>query len=112
MKKTQWIELFYNIRHTAVSFVAITLFVALATGIFTGLRWTVKSVDNSVDLTYSKGNMHHFKLSYPLGFASDFTENLSQKGLCDEAEGSYEAYGTLCLENDRYKVKLVSLTEK
>ena len=89
MIKTQWIELLYNIRHTLVSFLAVVLFVALATGLFTGIRWTGYALRASVEADYSDGNLHHFELSYPYGFDEAFLDSLLQSGVADEAEGYY-----------------------
>ena len=111
MKKTQWIELLYNIRHTLVSFIAVALFVALAAGLFTGIRWTGNALSASVEADYSDGHLHHFELSYPYGFDRAFTDTLLQSGVADEAEGYYETYRSLQVGGSRMHAKLVSLTE-
>ncbi|MBQ0037098.1 MAG: ABC transporter permease [Clostridiales bacterium] len=111
MKKTQWIELLYNIRHTAVSFIAVVLFVALATGLFTGIKWTGYSLGTSVEAEYSDGHFYHFELSYPYGFDQTFIDSLLHNGIADEAEGYYETYRNFQQSGSRYQAKIVSLTE-
>ncbi|MCQ2355024.1 MAG: hypothetical protein MJ102_08015 [Clostridia bacterium] len=111
MKKTQWIELLYNTRHTLVSFIAVVLFVTLATGLFTGIKWTGHSLDSSVEAEYSDGHLHHFELSYPYGFDREFIDSLLQNGIADEAEGYYETYRSIQQNGSRYQAKIVSLTE-
>lgn len=111
MKKTQWIELHYNIRHTMVSFVAVILFVALATGLFTGIRWTGQALSDSVEADYLEEHHYHFKLNYPYGFDREFMDSLVANGIADEAEGYYETYRDLRLADSRYHVKVVSITQ-
>lgn len=111
MKKTQWIELLYNIKHTIVSFVALVLFVTLATGLFTGIKWTVNSLDQSVEASYTGSNYHHFTLSYPYGFDDSFVDSLISRGIADEAEGYYETYRNIRQGSTKYQVKILSLTE-
>ena len=112
MKKTQWTELFYNIKHTLVSFVAIILFAALSAALFTGIRWTGYALSASMEKEYSEGRFHHFELSSPLGFEEEFSDSLLQRGLADEAEGYYETYRHLLHDGKRAQVRLVSLKER
>ncbi len=112
MKKTQWIELFHSIRQTMVSFIAIVIFVALAAGLFTGIRWTGNALNASIEADYADGHFHHFTISYPYGFDNEFIASLTKEGIVDNAEGYYETYRYLLHENTRYQVKLSSLTEQ
>ena len=111
MKKTQWIELIHNIKHTLVSFIAVVLFVALATGLYTGIRWTGYALAFSVEDEYDRGRLHHLELRYPYGFDGAFADSLIKSGIVDEAEGCYETYRTLRQNGERYQAKIVSLGE-
>lgn len=111
MKKTRWIELFYNIRHTLVSFIAVVLFVALATALFTGIKWTKKGVGASVEKEYTDGNLHHFALNYPYGFDEAFVTGLVKDGIVQKADGIYETYRNFQLNDKRCQARVVSLTE-
>ena len=112
MKKTQWIELFHDIRQSFVSFTAIVIFVALATGLYTGISQTGKTLDSSIETQYTLECFHNFALSYPYGFDGDFIDSLTEDGLVDCAEGCYETYRYLESEENRCQIKLSSLTEK
>lgn len=111
MKKTQRIELCHNIRHTLVSFIAIVIFVALATGLYTGISWTGNALDLSIERQYSNEAFHNFTLSYPYGFSDGFIGSLLSDGTVDAAEGCYETYRTLEYNGSKYQIKLSSLTE-
>lgn len=112
MKKTQWIELRYNIRHTLVSFLAVVLFVALATGLYTGIKWTGNALGSSVEAEYTDGHLNHFELSYPYGFDRSFIRSLLDNGIVSEAETYYETYRSLRVNGSRYQAKIVSLTDE
>lgn len=111
MTRTQWTELFRSIRNTLVSFCAIILFVALATGLFTGIRWTSAALKKSVDSDYEKGRFHHFEIRYPYGFDDGFIQSLVDDGIADEAEGVYETFRYIKLNNDRVQIKISSVTD-
>lgn len=92
MKKTQLIDLLTTIRGTLVSFVAITMFVALGVGLFLGIDWVGKSMYGTANLQFEKSNAHHYEITFPLGLTEDDLAQLAALDGVDEVEAGYLSY--------------------
>lgn len=111
MKKTQWINLFRDIRKTLVSFISISLFVALGIGIFLGIRWNRPAASVRINQYLNEHNYHDFLLSFPYGFTQEDIDTLSETDGISMAEGSYSAFGSSSVKNHRYVLVIQALTK-
>ena len=111
MKKTQIIELFANIKNTFVSFFSITMFIALAVALFTGVSWSstalLQDVDEELD-TYMAKDLDIF---FPYGLNQDDLDQIKEIEGVDEVEGSYFTYQFFFKDNTNYQVKLMAITD-
>lgn len=109
MKKTQFIELIKNIKKTMVSFISITMFIALSIAIFTGVSWSSKAVTNSIDNLFEKYKYRDVELIFPYGMSQEDIETISKLDGVDEIEGSYTGYSFFRLNGTRYQAKLIQI---
>lgn len=95
MKKTQFTELFANIRATLVSFLSIVLFVALGVGLYSGLCWSAKGIYDASDNAYKAGNFHDVEVTFPYGITADdiaAVKSLDGVSDCDPGYISYQRF--------------------
>lgn len=111
MKKTQRIELFKNIKGTAIQFVSITMFIALAIAVFTGIRLSSDSLKSNINEFSQSGNLHDVEIG-PFALGEELIDELKSVDGVDEVEGSYTTYANLTLGSTKNKVKIISLTER
>ena len=88
------------------------IFVALGTCLYTGIKWTMDSVQSSIDREYETGKMHDFEINYPYGFEDDFIDDLKTLEDVSAAEGYYETYRFFEKDNKAFHIKIMSLTTK
>ena len=112
MKPTQIAELFANIRTTIVSFFSILMFVALGVGIFAGIYWMAPALQKSADTVFEKGAFHHFQIQFPYGLTDNDIVKLQDVEGVTDAEGSYQAFVDLNVEDGKRTVKVQSLGER
>lgn len=112
MKKTQFIDLFKNIKKTKVSFIAITMFVALGVAIFTGFSWAGKAIVKSVFGEFDNSNTYDFEILYPYGLTDDNLEELKKLDCVTDIEGSYFTYQVFIRDGIKYQAKVISLTDR
>ena len=112
MKKTGWIELFNNIKHTFISFFAIILFTACAAALFVGIHWTITSLSLSLEKEYTDGNMYDFKIQSELGFTDEILDELKESEYIDDIEIFHETYRFFRIDNEPYQAKILSLTKR
>ena len=112
MKKTQWIALFQDIKTTFVSFLSITLFVALGIAIFLGIKWNEPAVANAANAYFDERGFHDFALVFPYGFTPDDVKSVQELDSVSEAEGSYSTHGTVWVGGERYVLVIQSLTQR
>ncbi len=112
MKKTGWIELFNNIKHTFISFLAILLFIACASALFVGIHWTINSISLCLEKEYSDGNMYNFKVQSNVGFTDEIINKLEKSEYVDDIEPFHETYRFFTFNNAPYQAKILLLTEK
>lgn len=110
MKKTQFLELFCNIKATLVSFLSIVMFVALGIGLYSGLCWTGQSLENQLDNTFKKGNLHAFEMTFPYGFTDDDIEAIKDVEGVSAVEGGYLSGQTLYWNNDSFSTNVRCIT--
>lgn len=77
MKRTQRIDLTTTIASTFVSFVAITMFVALGVGLFLGIHWVGGSAHSMMAEQLKEGNAHDIEITFPYGLTAEHLEKLS-----------------------------------
>ena len=80
MKKTQYIELFNNIKSTIVSFISIILFVCLSVAIYTGVSWMTTNISLSIDRVVSNTNYHDGEIMFTYGFDNEDLKAISTLG--------------------------------
>lgn len=110
MKKTQFIELFSNIRATLVSFLSIVLFVAMGVGLYSGLCWSAKALQSHLDGVFSQANLHDVEVSFPYGITQDDIDAVSALDGVTNVEPAYIAYPSFELGEGAKNAMLRSLT--
>lgn len=109
MKKTQWLALFKDIKATFVSFLSITLFVALGIAIFLGIKWNAPALEATADAYYEAHGYHDFALAFPYALTQDDLKAI--EALDATAEGMYSVNGTAWVGSERYVLAILSLTQ-
>lgn len=112
MKKTEWIEILHNIKSTIVSFIAIILFIALAVGLFLGIRWTIVALSLSLEGEYDDGNMYSFKVESNIGIPDSTLEEIKELPYVDEVESFNETYRFFTYNNNYYQAKVLLITNE
>lgn len=112
MKKTEWIEILHNIKNTFISFIALILFIALAVGLFLGIRWTIVSLSLSLDNEYDEGNMYSFKVESNIGIPNSVIDEIKDLQYIDEVENFNITYRFFTFNNNPYQAKVLLLTNK
>lgn len=111
MKKTQFKELFRNIRKTLVSFLSILAFVMFSAALFLGLTWASDSILLSADRDFQNYAFHDLEIVFPYGATNEDIETLSKIEGVSCAEGIYRSYQLIFSDNVMYQVSLSSLTK-
>lgn len=111
MKKTQFIELFANIRKTIISFISIMMFVALAVGVFVGTNWTSDAAKLNTDINAEDGRLFDLEITFPYGINEEDFSALSQIEGVDEIEGIYSSYQYLKMGNRNDQIYLLQLSD-
>lgn len=112
MKKTQFTELFANIRATLVSFLSVVLFVALGVGLYSGLCWSAKALQNGSDKAFTEGNLHGVEVTFPYGITQDDIDAVGNLDGVTDTEPAYVAYGRLDSGNGVKNAAIRSLASK
>lgn len=113
MKKTHFIDLLKCIKTNIVSFVAITLFIALGVALFCGLGWTRFSSYVFIDETYKQANVHTLEISYEIISAtSSDIEEIKQVDGVSEVEGIRRSYEKFVYNGNRFQTYVTQLTKK
>lgn len=112
MQKTQFIELFNNIRKTKVTFFSIAFFVTLTTASFFGVGWTIDGINSTIDSLLNKYNFQDIEINYPYGFSDEVINDLNNLDEAYTAEGEYVSYQFFNLNKSIIQAKVVSLTNK
>lgn len=89
MKKTQFIELLKNIQGSLVSFISMTMFIALGLGVFAGISFSVKDLKQSAINVQNEHNFHDVELYYPYGIDEKDLEVLDKVEGVDLIEGIF-----------------------
>lgn len=110
MKKTQLLVLLRNIRATKVSFISITLFVALGIAMFLGVYWSQPALYNSIDAYYEAHKFHDFVVRFPYGMTDEDVAALNGLDEVLQVEGGYSADAVLRLGDERRTIVVQSLT--
>lgn len=111
MKKTQWIELFKNIRINFVSFTAITVFVMFGVALYSGMGWSGQALNGSIANEQDNGNMADIELIYPYGFDDEDIEQIKKvKGVSD-AKGAYFGFSSFEHRGETMTAKLVMISD-
>ena len=111
MKKTQFIELRNNIKETLVSFISITMFIALSVGVFTGISWSSKTVKSSITDIFENNKNRDVELIFPYGMDENDINKLSGLEGVDEIEGSYTGYAFFYFNDTRFQAKLTQVRD-
>ena len=112
MKKTQFKELFKTIGRSKVTFFSILLFVAMSIAFFFGVSWAGESLPNSTNDYYKRSVFHDIEIRLPLGFKKDKMDDLKTIEGVDEIEGKYETYSLLEEDEQKFEVRISSITSK
>lgn len=111
MKKTQFIELIHTVKGTIVSFISITMFVALSVGVFVGISWSAKAILESTSIALESKNARDIEILFPYGLDDEDIEFLSKQEHVDEIEGSYTGYSFFKLNEATYQAKLYQIND-
>lgn len=109
MKKTQFLELLKNIKKTLVSFISITMFVALSIAIYVGISWSSNAIVKSIDDVFEEYKAHDIELVFPYGIEDKDIEKLKTIEGVDEIEAGYTGYVFFNQDNTRYQAKLIQV---
>lgn len=109
MKKTQFIELIQTIKRTIVSFISITMFVALSVGVFVGISWSANAILESASDALESRNARDIEILFPYGLDETDIILLSKEECVDEIEGSYTGYSFFTYKNNTYQAKLYQI---
>lgn len=109
MKKTHLKELFATIKKSKVTFISILLFVAMSFVLFFGIQWTSDAIVNSANDYYKRAGFHDAEIQSTLGYTDDI-ENLKTIEGVDEVEGVYDTYAFLNKDENKFQVKISSIT--
>lgn len=112
MKRTQWTALFADIRKTIVSFISISLFVALGIGVFLGIKWNEPAIAETSKQYYNDHSYHDLFITFPYGVTEDDLAAVKAIDGVADAEGSYSAHGQAYVGEERYVLIVQSLTER
>lgn len=112
MKKTQFIELFKNIKATLVSFISILMFVGLSIGIFLGISWTGTSIKKSIDNAIEKTNMYDTEYMFIYGFDDEDIKEIEKIDGVDEIEKIDLGYHYIYINNEKYQSVVMNVSKK
>lgn len=112
MKRTQWTALFADIRKTIVSFISISLFVALGIGVFLGIKWNEPAIAETSKQYYNDHSYRDLFITFPYGVTEDDLVAVKAIDGVADAEGSYSAHGQAYVGEERYVLIVQSLTER
>lgn len=111
MKITQYIELIRIIRKRWVPFFAIVLFVAISIMLSLGLQWCGKSIEQSANSYLDSSEMSDINITFSAGIQEKDIERFRSIPGVDTAEGYYEAYEFLDLNDQTHVVRITSVTK-
>ena len=109
MKKTQFIELLQTIKETIVSFISITMFVALSVGVFVGISWSSKAISESTTNALEARKARDIEILFPYGLDEADIDILAKQENVDEIVGSYTGYSFFEYEDATYQAKLFQI---
>lgn len=112
MKKTRIIELFANIKRTLIPFISVTLFMALAVGVYSGLEWTGIAFEKSIENAYRKNNIYDLEIIYPYGFSLDDIVRIEKEEGVSEIDSYNFSYECFIKDDIRYQAKVVEISQK
>ncbi len=95
MKRTQFIELFANIKKTFVSFFSIMLFVAIGMDVFLGLNWAPPALQNAAQSYYDAGSLHNFQMQYMYGLTEAELKEIAKIDGVTNVEAVHQSFQTL-----------------
>lgn len=110
MKKTQFKELLKTIGKSKVTFFSILLFVSMSIAFFFGVSWSGESLPNSTNDYYKRSALHDIEIRSPLGYQKDKINDLTKVDGVDKVEGKYEIYSLLEKDDEKYQVRISSIT--
>lgn len=109
MKKTHLKELFATIKKSKVTFISILLFVAMSFVLFFGIQWTSDGIANSANDYYKRAGFHDAEIQTSLGYEDDIEKLKTIEGV-DEVEGVYDTYAFLNKGENKFQVRISSIT--
>lgn len=112
MKKTQYIEIVNNIKHSLVSFVAITLFVALGVALFCGIDWSSKAFEKSIDADFDTFNFRDYEVAFPYGFDAKDIPEIAERLNASDVVGENSSCEFFTSNGVRNQAKIITITEK
>lgn len=92
MKRTQIVELFANVKATAVSFFSILLFVSLGVALYCGMCWTSAANEGATNESYLEMGLHDLEVTFPYGLTSDDIAAIGEVDGVSQVEGGYVSY--------------------
>ncbi len=111
MKKTQFKNLFRDIKKTWVSFVSITMFIALGIAVFTGMGWSGDALEKRMDGYYNKYKMCDISIYFPLGFTDEDIQEIKAYDGVDVVDVSHTMYEAVVKNGESTYVKICTPTK-
>ena len=110
MKKTQWKELSRTIRKTIVTFLSISIIIALGVSVYLGINYAAQALRNMKNTVFQSQNYRDFEIISTLGIDQENVEKLKKIDGISTAEGNYIVDGTVSAGSKNESVNLAGIT--
>lgn len=111
MRKTQWIDLFREIKKNLGRYLSLIFIVALGTAFFAGVRSAEPDMIASADRYYDESNLMDVRVIGTLGLTAQDVEAIANTEGIEAAEGGYTTEVMAVDAQDKMIIKLVSSSE-
>lgn len=108
MKKTQWIDLFREIKKNLGRYLSLIFIVALGTAFFAGVRSAEPDMIASADKYYDESNLMDVRIIGTLGLTAQDVEAIGKTEGIAEAEGGYTTEVMSVDAQDKSIIKVMS----
>ena len=112
MKPIRLIELLAEIRANFVAFFSVLMFVCLGVGLFLGIQWSGQALGDASERAFEAGSMHDIQVQFAYGITEDDLAQIRAIKEVSDVEPGYMSFAILPHENDRYVLKVQSLTDR
>lgn len=109
MKKTQWIELGRTIRKSFVTFLSISIIIALGVSVYLGINYAAQALRDMKNSIFWAQDYRDFEIVSALGMDQENLETLRSMDEIEEVEGNYIVDGVISKDKKNEKVNLAGL---